>query len=136
MSQPAKASEPVSDFQRPARPVDLSDTAVHGFALGALAKKLMQEKAFTEHGQDGLTLVHRQDLTAVLSVSAAGRTMEERLPPGSRMIMPISGRISVRGGTAEAVRLTAGEAAAFGPDAKAEIYAEEASAVLIIIGAQ
>ena len=129
-------AKPQSHVARPAPPPDLSGSATHSYALTALSEELRRERPFTEHGQNGLTLVHRDDLTVVLSVADKGRSIEERRSPGTTLVMVLAGAVSIRPSGGEAVRLEAGGAMAFGPDATHEIIAEESSSIITVIGTQ
>jgi quercetin dioxygenase-like cupin family protein len=131
----ATSAEPMAHFSRPSPPPDLSGTETHAFTLRALADQLMHEKAFAD-GQNGLTLVHRKDLSVVLSVAAAGHSIEERLSPGATWIQVLFGEVTVRSDGHPPQRITGGNAIAFGPDATHQIHADKTSALLIVIGAQ
>ena len=131
----ATSTEPMAHFSRPSPPPDLSGTETHAFALRALADQLMHEKTFAD-GQNGLTLVHRKDLTVVLSVAASGHDIEERRSPGATWIHVLFGEVTVRPEDRPPLRINGGGAIAFGPDATHKIHADKTSALLIVIGAQ
>ena len=131
----ATSTEPMAHFSRPSPPPDLSGTETHAFALRALADQLMHEKSFAD-GQNGLTLVHRKDLSVVVSVVAAGHEIEERRSPGATWIQVLFGEVTVRSDSRPPQRITGGNAIAFGPEATHKIHADKASALLIVIGAQ
>jgi len=64
-------------IERPFKPTDLNAIATESFALLTLAQQLMSDKAYTEHGRAGLTLVRSEGLTLVLTVVRAGRACEQ-----------------------------------------------------------
>jgi quercetin dioxygenase-like cupin family protein len=131
------AGETVREVRRPFRPVDPSEPTTPAFALRPLAEQLMQEDAFREHGRDAITLVHRPDLTAVLSVVAKGRTIDQnRRVPGPTLLVVLSGAFELRREGQETVVLGAETAATVAPEVDHVLVARESSTLLLVIGAQ
>jgi quercetin dioxygenase-like cupin family protein len=133
----ASAGETVREVRRPFRPVDPSEPTTPAFALRPLAERLRHENAFREHGRDAVTLVHRPDLTAVLSVLAKGRTIDDnRRVPGPALLVVLSGRFELRREGQETVVLEAETMATVAPEVDHVLVAQEDSALLLVIGAQ
>lgn len=136
-SVPAAGGAVVRDVHRPFRPVDPSEASAPAFALRPLAERLMREEAFRAHGRDAITLVHRPDLTVVLSVVAKGRTIDEnRHVPGPTLLVTLSGAFELRRAGQEPVSLDAQTAATVAPEVDHVLVAKEDSALLLVIGAQ
>jgi quercetin dioxygenase-like cupin family protein len=126
-----------ASFERPFKPVALTAAMVKSFALDALAQQLMTEKAFTEHGRDGLTLVRGEGLTLVLTVVQEGKVCEKHTSIGPTSIIVLSGAIAlVMEGMAEKIFLESGSVVAVANHMVHVIEAHADSTFLTIIGEQ
>jgi quercetin dioxygenase-like cupin family protein len=126
-----------TSIERPFKPVELDATTAESFALLALAQQLIADKAYTEHGRAGLTLVRGEGLTLVLTVVRAGRACEQHMSEGPTVLLVLSGAITVAlEKTTERLFLEKGAAVALAPEILHAVEARHDSAFLTIIGAQ
>ena len=126
-----------ASFERPFKPVELTAAMVKSFALHAIAQQLMTEKAFTEHGRDGLTLVRGEGLTLVLTAVQEGKVCEKHTSMGPTAIIVLSGTISlVIEGMEEKISLESGAVVALAEHVVHVIEAHTDSTFLTIIGEQ
>lgn len=122
-------------FERPFTPIEFTPGTIDVFDLQALAKQLMQEKSFTEHGRNGLTLTRDDKHASVLTVAKAGKSVQEHTPAGPTTIVMLSGSMTlVTDRDAQKIPLSEGMAVAFAPDVTHHIEAHTDSAFLIMIG--
>lgn len=127
----------VASFERPFKPIELAAAMVKSFALHALAQQLMTEKAFTEHGRDGLTLIRGEGLTLVLTVVQKGKICEKHTSIGSTAIIVLSGTIAlVMEGMAEKIFLETGSVVTVADRMVHVIEAHADSTFLTIMGEQ
>lgn len=122
-------------FVRPFKPAELTASTVEAFDLHAMARQLIEEEPFEEHGRNALTLARGEDLTMVLTVAKAGKTIPEHQSPGPTTVVVLFGSIifSVEANGTK-IPLGNGSATAFAPRLAHTVEAEKDSAFLIIIG--
>lgn len=122
-------------FERPFNPAEFTPGTIEVFNLQAMAKQLMTEKPFIEHGRSGLTLTRDDNHTMVLTVAKGGKTVQEHHPAGPTTIVMLSGSMTLMTNKNDQnVSLMSGMAAAFAPDVAHQIIAHTDSAFLIMIG--
>ena len=122
-----------TSYERPYRPVDLNATLTKGFPFTAIAENLMEEAERAASGRASLTLARGDELTLVLVVMKAGRTLEEHSAPAAAVVVTLSGKI-IFTSSADKITLEAGEGVTFTSDVLHSVHASEDSAFLIVIG--
>lgn len=124
-------------FERPFRPVELSEATLTSFPLRRMAEQLQEESPFVDHGRNGLTLVRDSKLTVVLTVGAAGKVLDEHRSQGPTSIILLDGDITViaAGKNAE-VHLEAGEATVLSSGVEHRVKINLDSTFLLVIGDQ
>jgi quercetin dioxygenase-like cupin family protein len=122
-------------FVRPFKPVELTTATVEAFDLHAMARQLMEEEPFEEHGRNAVTLIRGERLTMVLTVAKEGKVIQEHHAPGPTTVVVLLGSIILStDGNGEKIPVGNGSAVAFSSDVSHTVEAEKDSAFLIIIG--
>lgn len=80
-------------FERPFRPVALSDTTLTSFPVHEMAQQLMTEEAFQTPGRNALTLIRDKNLTVVLTTLKAGAVLQKHHAPAPVTLLPLFGNI-------------------------------------------
>lgn len=120
---------------RPSQPLDLTATSLAGFDLAALAEQLMQEKPFLEHGRNALTLVRSTDLSVVLTVAKANKTVQEHRSAGPTTLLMLSGSLTFSTTSHDYQEVvTRNMAIAFAFDVEHFVEVHEDSVFLLVIG--
>ena len=124
-------------FERPFRPVALSDTTLTSFSVHEMAQQLMTEEAFQTSGRNALTLIHDKNLTVVLTVLKAGAVLQEHHAPAPVTLLPLFGNIVLSADEGrKSTELDAGKAGAFAAHLEHRVEASQDSAFLIVMGGQ
>jgi quercetin dioxygenase-like cupin family protein len=124
-------------FERPFRPVELSDATLTSFPVREMAQQLMAEEAFQTSGRNALTLVRDQTLTVVLTVLKAGAVLQEHHAPAPVTLLPLFGNIVLLADEGrKSVELTPGTTGALSAHLEHRVEATQDSAFLIVMGCQ
>lgn len=124
-------------FERPFRPVELSDTPLTSFPVQAMAQQLMSEEAFQTSGRNALTLIRDQNLTVVLTVLKAGAVLQEHHAPAPVTLLPLFGNfILLADEGRQSAELSPGTTGAFSAYLEHRVEATQDSAFLIVMGGQ
>lgn len=122
-----------TSFERPYRPVDLNKSITHGFPLGSMAEKLMEEATLNAAGRSSLTLAHGVELTVVLAVLKAGHALGEHPAPAAATVTCLDGNLTFTT-KVEEITLEKCEVVVFTGDVLHSVRANEDSVFLIVIG--
>ena len=124
-------------YKRPYRPITLTPGRIEpAFPLRRMAEQLMREETFVATGRDALTLVHSEQLTAVLTVARRGTTCDAHRLPGPTIIVAITGTLTIAPGAGgHAVRIAEGDAVGLGSGIDHTVKARRDCAFLTLIGA-
>jgi len=124
-------------FERPFRPVALSDTTLTSFPVHEMAQQLMTEEAFQTSGRNALTLIRDKNLTVVLTVLKAGAILQEHHAPAPVTLLPLFGSIvlSMDEGR-KSIELDASTTGVFAAHLEHRVEASQDSAFLIVMGGQ
>jgi len=126
-----------TSIERPFPPVALTGATAESFALLPLATQLTTDKAYTDHGRAGLTLVRGEALTLVLTAVQAGKTSDTITTEGPTALVVLSGALTViLEATADKMRLESGTVATLAPQLGHTIEAHTDSVFLTVIGEQ
>ena len=126
-----------TSIERPFPPVTLTAAAAESFALLALAAQLTTEKAYTDHGRAGLTLVRSEALTVVLTAVQARKASDALTTEGPAALIVLAGSLSVLlEETADRMLLESGTAAMLAPPLLYTVEAHTDSVFLTVIGEQ
>jgi quercetin dioxygenase-like cupin family protein len=124
-------------FERPFRPVELSDATLTSFPVQEMAQQLMSEEAFQTSGRNALTLIRDQNLTVVLTVLKAGAVLQEHHAPAPVTLLPLFGNfILLADEGRKSAELSPGTTGAFSADLEHRVEAIQDSAFLIVMGGQ
>jgi quercetin dioxygenase-like cupin family protein len=124
-------------FERPFRPVELSDTTLTSFPVQEMAHQLMTEEAFQTSGRNALTLIRDQNLTVVLTVLKAGAVLQEHHAPAPVTLLPLFGNIVLLADEGrKSTELSPGITGAFTAHLEHRVEATQDSAFLIVMGGQ
>ena len=124
-------------FERPFRPIELSDATLTSFPVQEMAQQLMTEEAFQTSGRNALTLSRDKNLTVVLTVLKAGAVLQEHHAPAPVTLLPLFGNIVLL--TEEgrkSIELSPGTIGAFAAHLEHRVEATQDSAFLIVMGGQ
>ena len=75
-------------FQRPFRPVELSNSTLTSLPVQDMAQQLMTEEAFQTSGRNALALIRDKNLTVVLTVLREGAVLQEHHAPAPVTLLP------------------------------------------------
>jgi quercetin dioxygenase-like cupin family protein len=124
-------------FERPFRPVELSDATLTSFPVQDMAQQLMTEEAFQTSGRNALTLIRDKNLTVVLTVLKAGAILQEHHAPAPVTLLPLFGHIVLLADEGRKSReLSPGTTGAFAAHLEHRVEATQDSAFLIVMGGQ
>ena len=124
-------------FERPFRPVELSDSTLTSFPVQDMAQQLMAEEAFQTSGRNALTLIRDKNLTVVLTVLKAGAALQEHHAPAPVTLLPLFGNIVLLAdGGRKSTELSPGTTGAFSAHLEHRVEATQDSAFLIVMGGQ
>ena len=124
-------------FERPFRPVELSDAMLTSFPAQEMAQQLMTEEAFQTSGRNALTLIHDKNLTVVLTVLKAGAVLQEHHAPAPVTLLPLFGNIVLLADDRrKSTELAPGTTAVFAAHLEHRVEATQDSAFLIVMGGQ
>ena len=122
-------------YERPFRPVEITDSTVTSFSLLCMADQLMTEDVIEHAGRNSLSLVQGKDLTAVLIVLKDQAILHEHTAPGPITVTALSGHLEFSTATeSKPLRLRTGEAAVCAAHLPHSVNALEDSAFLLVIG--
>lgn len=124
-------------FERPFRPMELTDATLTSFPLHAMARQLMTEDVFQTSGRNALTLIHHKRLTVVLTVLKAGAALQEHHAPAPVTLLPLFGAMmfAAADGTTR-LMLDSSNAAVFAAHLPHRVDAQQDSAFLLVMGGQ
>ncbi|MYA03710.1 MAG: hypothetical protein F4Y37_03740 [Caldilineaceae bacterium SB0664_bin_22] len=124
-------------YERPFRPVEVTDSLVASFALPDMGQQLMQEEVFDRLGRDSLTLVRSEALTVVLFVLNAHAELPDHQAPGPIAVTVLSGEIEFRTQDgADTLLLGTGDVGLCAAHKVHSVTARDKSIVLLVIGGQ
>ena len=124
-------------FERPFRPVELSNTTLTSFSVQDMAQQLMTEEAFQTSGRNALTLISNKSMTVVLIVLKAGSTLQEHHAPAPVTLLPLLGNIVLLAdGENQSIELSPGTTGVFSAHLEHRVEATQDSAFLIVMGGQ
>jgi len=124
-------------FERPFRPVELSDATLTSFAVQEMAQQLMTEEAFQTSGRNALTLIRDKNLTVVLTVLKAGAILQEHHAPAPVTLLPLFGHIVLLAEEGrKSTELSPGTTGVFAAHLEHRVEATQDSAFLIVMGGQ
>ncbi len=124
-------------FERPFRPVELSDATLTSFPVQEMAKQLMAEEAFQTSGRNALTLINDKNLTVVLTVLKAGAALQEHHAPAPVTLLPLFGSIVlITDEGRKSAELSPGTTGAFSAHLEHRVEATQDSAFLIVMGSR
>jgi quercetin dioxygenase-like cupin family protein len=124
-------------FERPFRPVELSDATLTSFPVQDMAQQLMTEEAFQTSGRNALTLIRDKNLTVVLTVLKAGAILQEHHAPAPVTLFPLFGHIVLLADEGrKSTELSPGTTGAFAAHLEHRVEATQDSAFLIVMGGQ
>ena len=124
-------------FQRPFRPVELSNSTLTSFPAQEMAQQLMTEEAFQTSGRNALTLINDKNLTVVLTVLKAGAALQEHHAPAPVTLVPLFGEMVLSTDEGKkSTDLAPGTTAAFAAHLEHRVEATQDSAFLIVMGGQ
>jgi quercetin dioxygenase-like cupin family protein len=124
-------------FERPFRPVDLSENTLTSFPVHEMAHQLMTEEAFQTSGRNALTLIRDENLTVVLTVLKAGAVLQEHHAPAPVTLLPLFGNIVLLADEGrKSAELSPGTTGAFSAHLEHRVEATQDSAFLIVMGGQ
>jgi len=126
-------------FERPFRPVELSDATLTSFPVHEMAQQLMTEEAFQTSGRNALTLIRDKNLTVVLTVLKAGAVLQEHHAPAPVTLLPLFGNIVLladEGEGRQSTELTPSTTAVFAAHLAHRVEATQDSAFLLVMGGQ
>lgn len=122
-------------YERPFRPIEITDSTVTSFSLLRMADQLMTEDGIDQVGRSSLSLVRGNDLTVVLIVLKAQAVLREHTAPGPITVTALSGHIEFSTATeSKPLRLQTGDAAVCAAHLPHSVKALEDSAFLLVIG--
>lgn len=122
-------------FERPFRPVELSDTTLTSFPVHEMAQQLMTEEAFQTSGRNALTLIRDKNLTVVLTVLKAGAVLQEHHAPAPVTLLPLFGHVVLLADEGrQSAQLSPGTTGAFAAHLEHRVEAIQDSAFLIVMG--
>ena len=120
-------------YERPFRPIEITDSTVTSFSLLSMAEQLLKEDVIDQAGRNSLSLVHGNDLTVVLIVLKAQAVLHEHTAPGPITVTALSGHLEFSTAT-ESKPLRTGDAAVCAAHLPHSVKALEDSAFLLVIG--
>jgi quercetin dioxygenase-like cupin family protein len=123
-------------YERPFRPVDLTDAETRNFPLPAMRRQLTSEESYGATGRASLTLVHGEGLTAVLTAARPGTRFDEHVAGGPTLFVVLSGRLVIEPATGGSRTLEEGQAFALGPHVRHAMHAAGETMFLTVIGEQ
>jgi quercetin dioxygenase-like cupin family protein len=124
-------------FERPFRPVELSDTTLTSLPVQDMAQQLMTEEAFQTSGRNALTLIRDKHLTVVLTVLKAGAVLQEHHAPAPVALLPLFGTVVLLTDEGRnSVELSPGTTGVFSAHLEHRVEATQDSAFLIVMGGQ
>lgn len=127
----------LTSYARPFRPVEPDPDALAGFPLAQMGEQLRNERTYSEHGVDALTLVRSSDLAVVLTAVREGHVLGPHRMPTSCMLLALEGAVTVKIGNGSGpFRVPAGSATTIGADVEHELHLDEDALILTVLGAQ
>lgn len=124
-------------FERPFRPLELSDTTLTSLPVQDMAQQLMTEEAFQTSGRHALTLIRDKNMTVVLTVLKAGAVLQEHHAPAPVTLLPLFGNIVLLADEGrKSVELSPGTTGIFSSHLEHRVEATQDSAFLIVMGGQ
>lgn len=122
-------------YERPFRPIEITDSTVASFSLRSMAAQLMEEEVVENTGRNSLSLVRGNDLTVVLLVLKDQAVLHEHTAPAPITVTTLFGHLEFSTVTEpEPLRLQAGEVAVCAAHLSHSVKALEDSAFLLVIG--
>ena len=124
-----------SDFERSARPVDLTTDVAHEFDLPSLSSRLMNGETTSKSGKTALTLARDDRMTVVLTVMKEGAELQTHKADCPITVNVLAGRIVFTVGTEEKqVAVSAGGALVMPSGLSHSARALNDSSFLLVIG--
>jgi quercetin dioxygenase-like cupin family protein len=122
-------------YERPFVPVDLSERAAAIFPLQGMIEQLSREEVFREANRNALTLVHHDNLTAVLTVAKEGARCADHSAAEPTLVVGLTGELEVQAASdGEVIHVSEGSAAVLAPDVLHNLVAVTDCAYLLVIG--
>lgn len=124
-------------FERPFRPLEVTDSVVSSFSLLKMGQQLMTEDTFKEIGRDSLCLARGQDMTVVLMAFTSGGGLPDHHAPGPITVTVLSGHIEFSTSTdSETLSLKTGDVGVCAAHLVHSVKAKAESISLLVIGGQ
>jgi quercetin dioxygenase-like cupin family protein len=122
---------------RPFHPIDFAQRPATLFAIPGLIDQLRQEAAGRHAKRDALTLIHDENLTAVLTVARAGAECEEHFSQEPTLFIVLEGELAIESASdGGSIGLRAGSAGALARDVRHRVTASTDCAYLLVMGCQ